>query len=367
MSERDAASGGRPEGTVERRTVLGVLASLGVAGCTTAEPSRPPGSTTSATSVDPTPTGTRSPTPSTAEGAGGTATTGASPAPTLPAVRAYRPLPGEVLPECKAAAVATVTQALTWSRGQGAGAAERLGGGQRGRALAAAFAPLLDGAVASAVQPVYPQYGGIGAGRDTASVMFVGRQLLLRPGGTEPVSREFIVDLRLARAGTRWSVRSAALGTPPPPGTVDQHAARLLANRRVILPAPARADLRGGSIFPEVSRLLNGLSGRWRLHVQVLRSGHPVRVFGTDRPSNHTRGRAVDIWAIDDVPLISSSRSLWEPVITQAARLGATEIGAPALPRQRADLPPVFFTNEIHHDHLHLGFEVPAETGTAKQ
>ena len=34
-------------------------------------------------------------------------------------------------------------------------------------------------------------------------------------------------------------------------------------------------------------RHLDTLSRSWRLHVQVLRSGHPLNVYGTKRLSNH--------------------------------------------------------------------------------
>jgi hypothetical protein len=276
---------------------------------------------------------------------------------TLPAVRPYRPLPQEVLPECKTAAVAAVSKALTWAESDGAEAAARLGGGDHGRQLALAFRPLLRGEVASAMEPIYPQYGGLDDNRATASVMLVGRQLLLAEGASRPRAREFVVDVRLSRAGSRWAVTSARVGVPPRPARPDAAARELLTNGRIVLPEPARADVVSGGIGGEVTGLLNRLSSRWKLHVQVLRTGHPVNVFGTGRMSNHTRGRAVDIWAIDDTPLIGSPRSLWEPVVIEAARLGATEIGSPALPRGRAGLPPVFFANATHADHLHLGFE----------
>ena len=38
--------------------------------------------------------------------------------------------------------------------------------------------------------------------------------------------------------------------------------------------------------------------------MSVLRSGHPLHVFGTTRTSDHPRGRAVDVWALDHRPLV---------------------------------------------------------------
>lgn len=49
--------------------------------------------------------------------------------------------------------------------------------------------------------------------------------------------------------------------------------------------------------------------------VPVLRSGHSVTVFGTDRTFNHAVGRGVDIWALDGIPVIERERSPWRPAM----------------------------------------------------
>ncbi|NNM47848.1 hypothetical protein [Knoellia koreensis] len=210
---------------------------------------------------------------------------------------------------------------------------------------------------ASVTSVVYPQYGGLNATLTSASVMLVGRQTLLGRDEDRPRSREFIVDVRLSGRDNAWRVTGATIGRTPPAGETDAETRRLLANTRVSLPEPARADLQAADISDEVVALLNALSQSWRLDVQVLRTGHPRNVFGTDRMSNHTRGRAVDIWAINGTPVIGAPRSLWEPVLKEAARLGSTEVGGPRLPERSTGLPAVFFTNPTHQDHLHLGFE----------
>lgn len=276
---------------------------------------------------------------------------------TLPPAKAYMPLPDEVLPQCKKAAADAISRALTWSSSDGMGITRRLAGLPEGARLAAALRPLVSDDTASVTSVVYPQYGGLDATLTDASVMLVGRQTLLGRDEDGPRSREFIVDVRLSGGGNAWAVNGATIGQAPPAGETDNETRRLLANARVSLPEPARADLMAAIISPDVTALLNTLAQTWRLDVQVLRTGHPRNVFGTDRLSNHTRGRAVDIWAINGTPVIGAPRSLWEPVLKEAARLGATEVGGPGIPERSTRLPAVFFTNPTHRDHLHLGFE----------
>jgi len=73
--------------------------------------------------------------------------------------------------------------------------------------------------------------------------------------------------------------------------------------------------------------------GAYRIHVSVVRSGHPVHVFGTDRLSDHPRGRAFDTWAIDGRPVVARStpRSLVEEYLHAAADAGSYNVGGPYL------------------------------------
>lgn len=322
----------------KRRSVLSAgLATLGLAACSTPSPRR---------TAEASPEVTRSRVPSSG-----------SSRPALQRAKPYEPLPREVIPRCKIAAAEAVTRALTWTGGSAGDAASRLDGVHNGAQLASALEPLLSDDDACVTSVVYPQYGGLNAALTSASVMVVGRQTLMGRDATAPRTREFIVDVRLSGKGREWSITSATVGklavAANPPATVR----RLLENSRVFLPEPARADLSAGVISDEVVSIVERLSRQWRLSIQVLRTGHPLNVFGTDRLSNHSRGRAVDIWAIDGVPVIGSERDLWEPVIREAARLGSTEVGGPRLPLDANGLPSVFFTNATHQDHLHLGFE----------
>jgi hypothetical protein len=131
---------------------------------------------------------------------------------------------------------------------------------------------------------------------------------------------------------------------------------RVLEEKRLTLPAAAQADIKAGLIDDRILSLLKTLSQRWDLNVQVLKSGHPRNVFPTNRISNHTRGRAVDIWAIDGVPVIRAPRSSWRGLMMAAAERGANEIGGPADIDKVAGRPP-YFTNAVHQDHVHIGFD----------
>lgn len=325
-----------------RRSVVAGLAGVGLAACSRPEPAPPATAQTSQGGT----TATTSGLPRRTSGA------------TLRPAKPYTPLPGEIAPRCKITAVEAVGRALTWTDGRAGEIGARLKDLHNGAQLAAALDPLLSNDDACVTSVVYPQYGGLNVKLTSASVMLVGRQVLLGQGESVSRTRDFIVDVRLSRAGQEWNVTGATVGKVPATTRISVPVQRLLDNPKVVLPTPARADLAAGAVSDEVVSILEGLSRRWRLSVQVLRTGHPKNVFGTDRLSNHNRGRAVDIWAIDETPLIGSARDLWEPIVIEAARLGSTEIGAPNLPLNARGLPSVFFTNATHQDHLHLGFEV---------
>jgi hypothetical protein len=135
---------------------------------------------------------------------------------------------------------------------------------------------------------------------------------------------------------------------------MSQAAQRLLASRRVVLPPAAERDVRGGVMDDSVLRALLSLSARHRLDVSVLRSGHPLLVFGTDRTSDHTDGLAVDIWALDGRPIIERGASETVADFMRAAReAGAYQVGGPVdLDGSGAS----FFADDTHQDHIHLGF-----------
>ena len=99
---------------------------------------------------------------------------------------------------------------------------------------------------------------------------------------------------------------------------------------------------------------LHGLAAAHVVDVSVVKSGHPLYVFGTNRLSDHPRGHAVDVWAIDGHPVVSpANRPLVESVMRLGASLGAYQVGGP-VDLDGAGLQ--YFSDNTHHDHIHLGF-----------
>lgn len=290
----------------------------------------------------------------------------ASPTPTrspkisLPPVTKYVVMGDEVEPGCKQAAVDYLQTALTVPVPTSRAASPAPDVATRMLALgldpqpAQALLAMLPAGASSAVEVVYPQYGGLTSTLTQASVMLVANQYRAttdRPE-TETISSTF--DVRLRRtATTAWQITDVLPAAPaaPPEGIVLSPSAQsVLAHEGIVLPGAARADLLSGSIDDRVSQALLTLAQQWRLHVQVIRSGHPINVFATDRVSNHTRGRAVDIWSIDDVPVIDHTASAWRELMKAALQV-SREVGGPQKIGSGS------FTDHVHQDHVHVGFD----------
>lgn len=284
-------------------------------------------------------------------------TTDAPPTP-LPTPPPYVILPGELQPSAKQAAVDAVTAVLTWGRDDDpAGGATRLAAVGAAPGIAANLQRLTGANSESTLKILYPQYAGLPADLRTASVMVVATQTYRTAGQAASSSREVIIDVRLKRGTSGWQATQAILPVLPAPAPSSSAAVRrVLANRRILLPAPAQADVRGGIIDERLLAVMEELAKRWELSVLDLKSGHPRNVFGTNRISNHTRGRAVDIWAIDGIPVIDQKASQWRALMREAGRLGANEIGGPADLDKVAGRRP-YFTNKLHQDHVHVGFD----------
>lgn len=272
----------------------------------------------------------------------------------LPATRLWQPAPQDVAPEVKQAAVQLLEIAGSWAPGEGGvqSAKRRLGVAGYDPTLVDDLGPLISRDDAAAVQVVVAQYGGILSA--SASVLIVIDQWVLEKGrGVR--RRGTTVDVRLVADEPQWAVttvRAARPGRRAP--ELTRVAQRLLENERVVLPNAAVHDVRSGIIGDSVLRALSSLSAQHRLDVSILRSGHPVRVFGTDRTSDHTDGRAVDIWALDGQPIIKRRRSAMVSDFMQTARsAGAYQVGGPVdLDGSGAS----YFADDTHQDHIHLGF-----------
>ncbi|MEU0279189.1 hypothetical protein [Streptomyces sp. NPDC006195] len=289
--------------------------------------------------------------PSAPVSASGSGSVPPSPSPSLPATTPWRPDRNDVDPAVKLRAVQIVEAIGAWAPGRGGAAAAK----KRVAALGAApslvdqAGALLPDAPEAALQVIDAQYGGILA--DSASVLVVCRQWTPgHAGGTT-------VDVRLSRARPRWDVTALH---PARPGaaaaSLPDAARRVLAESRIRLPPAAEADIRSGKVRPSVLRALSGLAGTYRMYVSVVRSGHPLDVFGTSRPSDHPRGRAFDVWQIDGHKVVdpATSRRLVESFMRDAAAAGSYNVGGPA--RLSGGEPGQFFTDNTHHDHVHVGF-----------
>lgn len=270
---------------------------------------------------------------------------------------AYQPLPGEPAAEAKRVA-SDVVQALTTfaAHGDPAVAVATVVGrlGAPGHVVGQAGDLLVPG-VASAGDIVYPQLGGLT--EEAAAVMVVVRQRLLEGSARRSVVRT--VDVRLGSRDGSWAVTSVESvgGRPPPPSVAPSRAAQaVLAVDNVVLPDSARWDILAGTVDDRVLTLLAQLGAEHRVDVTTLATGHPRDVFASSRMSNHAMGRAVDIWAVDGRPVIDQ-RDPSGPLATLARGLlaqGVTELGGP----WDLDGPGgASFTNVVHQDHLHVGFD----------
>ncbi|MET9534888.1 hypothetical protein ABZY02_30725 [Streptomyces sp. NPDC006649] len=302
--------------------------------------------------------GTRGPRLSAPTASVSSASAGATPsAAALPHTTAWRPNAADVEPAVKLRAVQLVEALGTWRPGGGGAAKARARVTALGLpgALADQAGPLLSGADESVLQVIDAQYGGILT--DSASVLVVCRQWT-RSGGGPVAGGGTTVDVRLSRARPRWSVKALHPAAPGPASTTLSDTVRkVLADRRISLPPASAADIRSGAVHPSALTALLRLADRYRIDVSVVRSGHPLDVFGTDRPSDHPLGRAFDVWRINGRPVVAAStpRSLIESFMRAAAAAGSYNVGGPVQLGGGATANQ-FFSDATHHDHVHAGF-----------
>jgi hypothetical protein len=288
-------------------------------------------------------------------GADGSATPTPTPTPGLPDVAPWVARPGEVHPAVKERATGLLQLVGTWAAGAGGASAagERAQAAGHDPALVEQLTRLVPQAEAAVTNFVDAQYGGILA--DSASVLILATQWyrtsdgrITRHGGT--------FDVRLAIADPRWKVTAVHPADPGAAATnLSALAEAVLADDRIHLPDSARADVTAGQIHDTVLAALARLARNHVLDVSVLRSGHPLLVFGTDRPSDHPHGRAADVWAIDGSAVVDpANRDLVVAFMKEAAATGPWQVGGPV----DLDGPDAhqYFSDDTHHDHVHLGF-----------
>lgn len=275
----------------------------------------------------------------------------------LPAATVWAPSSNDIDPLVKLRAVQLIEALGSWSTGrQGLAAARgRVAALGLDPALAAQAGQLLSSAPRAVVQVLEAQYGGILS--DAASVLVVCRQWTQDAAGTV-VPGGTTVDVRLSQADPRWTVTALH---PAEPGaaaaTLPAAARQVLASPEITLPPAAEADIRSGNIHASALDALLALARSYRLQLSVVRSGHPIDVFGTDRPSDHPKGRAFDVWSVDGHAVVdpSTSRSLVEGLMRAAAAAGSYNVGGPW--QLSGGAPDQFFTDNTHHDHVHVGFD----------
>ncbi len=108
-----------------------------------------------------------------------------------------------------------------------------------------------------------------------------------------------------------------------------------------------------------VRALLVAIATHHRIRVSCIRTGHSWYVRGTDRVSNHTVWRAVDVDQVDGHPISRSNAAAHELArwIGQGgAGAAPSEVGSPW-----AFGPRPWFSNDGHQDHLHVGFPAPTQ------
>ncbi|HEX2894412.1 MAG TPA: hypothetical protein VHO29_10465 [Marmoricola sp.] len=232
-----------------------------------------------------------------------------------PTVQRWRPSAGDLEPACKRAAVRAVE----------AGAGGRL-------------------------QVIDVQYGGLLP--DSASVLVVTRV----PSNVTDVGRALghTFDVRVAQQGGVWRVEAVHPSRPGPPVAPSQTARAVLDHARIDLPPAARRDVESGRLHETTLAALLAVARDFRIGISVIRSGHPLHVFGTTRLSDHPQGRAFDTWQIDGHAVVDprTSRQLVTEYMHAVAAAGSYNVGGPYL----LGSAPQWFTDATHHDHVHAGF-----------
>lgn len=225
--------------------------------------------------------------------------------------------------------------------------------------LAAAAAGLVNPTAASSGRVVYPQLGGVTP--NAASVMVLVRQETIdAEGRSATVTRT--LDVRLRLEGDRWAFDHLASDGGPAesrPGDLSPAAVAVLDHPGIDLPDSARWDIYRGDIDDGLLALMADLAERHHIGVLVLSTGHPWEVFASGRQSNHTKGRAVDIYAVDGEPVIAQraedtpayelSRSLFDQ--------GVPELGSPWAFDGFGGRS---FTDVVHQDHVHVAVTTAA-------
>ena len=199
---------------------------------------------------------------------------------------------------------------------------------------------------------VYPQLGGIRA--DSASVMVVVDQTL--DDGEKTWVERRTVDVRLVLRGEKWAlgrVGSAGGEVVQRPAQISEAALAVLEHPRIHLPDSARWDIYSGAVDDALLTMMARAAERHEIAIVTVATGHPKNVFATDITSNHTLGRAVDIFSVDGEKVVES-RKKGSPAFRLARWLynqGVPELGSPWA---FDGVGGRSFTDIVHADHIHF-------------
>ena len=205
------------------------------------------------------------------------------------------------------------------------------------------------------------EYAQLGGHRDDRiSIMVVVHQELGAEGAADAERAETrTMDVRLVRgASGAWEFEELASAGGQPvarPADLSPLAASVVDDPRIDLPDTATWDIYSGYTDNALLEAMLDIAERAPYSVIVVKTGHPHNVFGTNRVSNHTVGRAVDIHEIDSELVIDShdeTSSIYALSEWLVSRHDIREFGSPWL---FDDAVAHNFTDEVHHDHLHVG------------
>jgi len=265
------------------------------------------------------------------------------------------PHPSESLPDAKVLAARAAEALTNYPAGWSPASARQLLPGAK--IEPAVLEALVDPNTRSTGRVVYPQL--VGAGGDGAAVTVLFEQTLRRSSGEEESQRR-VMDVRLRHdEGVWWLEAIPSVGEFPPTlaaalPPLSAAALAVLEHPRIHLPHTARDDIERGRVEEELIGLMLRIAERHEIHILTLSGGRPGLVFGTDRPSQHSVGRAVDIYAVDGDPVILQ-RETGTPayrLVTWLFELGTPEVGSPwALDGFGGRS----FTDVVHQDHIHVG------------
>lgn len=309
----------------------------------------------------------------------------------MPVATPWEPLPEEVYPNGKTVAARVVEALTVYSGGMNAkelvaAAVERVGTVSQDLDLPEivdAVVPLWIEGLHSFGVVAYPQLGGLdpaperGQRPQRCSMMTVVDQYLSdgepqSPSDLTRIRRCIDVRLRVENGTWVWEGIADAGGVPvDPPDDLSEAAARLVGHPDVDLPHSAIWDIYSGIIHEDLIEAMLVMAEAGPYRVTALKHGHPDTVFARPYTSNHTIGRAVDVWSVDGTPVVAqSARVLGASASTDTPAHGlveellekteVNELGSPwDLDGPATDQRPVTrsFTNTVHTDHLHVAFD----------